>query len=76
MSTDEPSPDASARYLKLLASPLRAPLVEMQRRATDSVAQIIDAYGLDVFNRVWTSPHLVPLKSETSASEVWQRRFG
>ncbi|MFD8897549.1 zinc-dependent metalloprotease [Streptomyces ardesiacus] len=76
VSTDEPSPHASARYLKLFTSPLRTPVVDLQRRATDSVAQIIDAEGLDVFNRVWTTPDLVPLKSETSTPELWRRRFG
>ncbi|MET8948798.1 hypothetical protein ABZX30_36110, partial [Streptomyces sp. NPDC004542] len=76
VSTDEPSPDASARYLTLYTSPLRAPIVEMQRRATDSVTQIIDTYGLEGFNRVWTTPDLVPLKAETSAPEIWQKRFG
>ncbi|MDQ0810209.1 hypothetical protein QFZ63_001923 [Streptomyces sp. B3I7] len=76
VSTDEPSPHASARYLKLFTSPLRTPVVELQRRATDSVAQIIDAEGLDAFNRVWTTPALVPLKSETTTPEQWRRRFG
>lgn len=58
MSTVEPSPEASTRYLRLSTSPLRTPHGEMQRRATDSVAQIIDACGLDAVNRIWTTPIL------------------
>ncbi|QNP74956.1 hypothetical protein IAG44_39770 [Streptomyces roseirectus] len=74
--TDKPSPYASARYLKLFNSRLRTQIVEVQRRATDSVARIIATEGLDAFNRVWTTPTLVPLKSETSTPELWRRRFG
>lgn len=76
VSTDEPSPDASDRYLGLFKSPARMSVVELQRRATDSVAQIIDAEGLDAFNQVWLNPDLVPLKSETVTPELWRRRFG
>ncbi|MFF4978616.1 zinc-dependent metalloprotease [Streptomyces sp. NPDC001046] len=76
MSTDEASARASDRYLKLHASPMRAKAVEQQRRATDSVARLIDTQGLDTFNRVWTDPTLVPTKAETGTPDLWQRRFG
>ncbi|MEK8146335.1 zinc-dependent metalloprotease [Streptomyces sp. M10(2022)] len=39
------------------------------------MAEIIAMVGLDAFNRVWTTPDLVPLKSETSTPELWLRRF-
>ncbi|MER6714624.1 zinc-dependent metalloprotease [Streptomyces sp. NPDC000877] len=76
VSTDEASAHASDRYLKLHASPMRAKAVEQQRRATDSVARLIDTQGLDTFNRVWTDPTLVPTKAETGTPDLWQRRFG
>ncbi|WP_030745713.1 hypothetical protein [Streptomyces sp. NRRL S-31] len=75
VSTDVPSPTASARYLKLFNSPLRTRVVERQRRATDNVAEIITGFGLDTFNLVWTRSELVPRTSDTITPEAWKRRF-
>jgi hypothetical protein len=76
VSTDEASAHASDRYLKLHASPMRARAVEQQRRATESVARLIDTRGLDTFNRVWTDANSVPTNAETGTPDLWQRRFG
>ncbi|MFE9687160.1 hypothetical protein [Streptomyces sp. NPDC006285] len=74
--TGEISPHATLRYRALAETPQRAAALEHMTAATDSVAQIIDTKGLAMFNRVWTTPELVPLKSEASAPELWRRRFG
>ncbi|MFJ2509843.1 hypothetical protein ACIQJX_26400 [Streptomyces griseoviridis] len=55
VSIDEPSADASALYLKISRSPLRSKAIEKNRRALASVTSIIDATGLEAFNRVWTA---------------------
>ncbi|WP_328980597.1 hypothetical protein [Streptomyces canus] len=55
VSTDEASPHATRRYRKLFASPHRHAAVEQFRRASDTVGQIIDSYGLDAVNRSGTT---------------------
>ncbi|MEU7322593.1 zinc-dependent metalloprotease [Streptomyces griseoviridis] len=72
ISTDTPSPDASADYLKIFSSPARTKAVEVQRQATHAVAGIIDRVGVSAFNRVWADPDLVPLTSETASPESWE----
>ncbi|MFF3487284.1 hypothetical protein ACFYXC_28970 [Streptomyces sp. NPDC002701] len=73
--TGEVSPHATLRYRALVETPQRAETLKYLNAAADSVGQIINATGLDTFNRIWTTPDLVPLKSETSTSELWQQRF-
>lgn len=75
VSTDEVSPEASARYRQLVATPEIRALREHLRRAAENVAEIIDTNGLNAFNRVWNCPDLVPLRSEVDAPELWRRRF-
>ncbi|MDQ0904481.1 hypothetical protein QFZ22_000466 [Streptomyces canus] len=76
VSTDEASPHSSRRYRKLAASPHRHAAVEQFRRACDTVSQIINSHGLDVFNQVWHRPDLVPTQKETSDDvAAWQARF-
>ncbi|MGW2652157.1 hypothetical protein ACWC1D_00620 [Streptomyces sp. NPDC001478] len=74
--TGEISPHATLRYRNLVETRQRAEDQEYFNLAADSVSQVIDNQGLDAFNQVWTTPDLVPLKSETSRPELWQRRFG
>ncbi len=74
VSTDEVSASASDRYRKLYDHPLRKPLMEMQRRATSHVTQLIEKEGISFFNRVWSDPRRVPMKSDTSA-ELWYQRL-
>jgi coenzyme F420 biosynthesis associated uncharacterized protein len=38
------------------------------------VRGVIDLVGMDGFNRVWTSPETLPLKSELAAPEAWVAR--
>ncbi|MFJ4623673.1 hypothetical protein [Streptomyces sp. NPDC088812] len=74
--TGEISPHATLRYRDLAETRQRVETLKYLNLAADSVAQVIDTEGLDAFNRVWTTPDLVPLKSEASRPELWQRRFG
>ena len=71
----EISPHATLRYRALAETAQRAKTLAYFNKATDSVARIIDTEGLNTFNRVWTTPELVPLQAETSTPELWQRRF-
>ncbi|MFE9601474.1 hypothetical protein [Streptomyces hokutonensis] len=76
VTTDEASPHASARFLKVFASPQRLAAGELYRRAVDNVARIINAEGLDAFNAVWTTPDLVPTAGEAADGlATWPARF-
>ena len=76
VTTDEASPHASARFLKVFASPQRMAAVELYRQAVDNVAQIINTEGLDAFNTVWKTPDLVPTAEETADGlAAWRARF-
>ncbi|UFQ99874.1 hypothetical protein KBP30_00935 [Streptomyces sp. Go40/10] len=74
--TAEISPHATLRYRSLAETSHHREVLKRLSTASDSVAQIIDAAGLDVFNQVWTTPSLVPKKSETRTPELWCARFG
>ncbi|MEU9167707.1 hypothetical protein AB0D34_07920 [Streptomyces sp. NPDC048420] len=77
VSIDEPSPLASDRYRRLFTMPHRLVAVEGHRRAAACVAETVDAYGLDVFNQVWTDPDRVPLREETKGDlAAWTARAG
>ena len=36
--------------------------------------QVIEAVGMDGFNRVWTSPETLPTKAEIAQPSLWVRR--
>ncbi|MFF5538518.1 hypothetical protein ACFY71_39735 [Streptomyces cinerochromogenes] len=72
----EISSHATPRYRTYADTPGRAEALEFLNRAADSVAQIIDTKGLGAFNAIWSNPELVPLKSETTAPELWHKRLG
>ncbi|MFJ6898243.1 zinc-dependent metalloprotease [Streptomyces hokutonensis] len=76
VTTDEASPHASARFLKVFTSPQRMAAVELYRQAVDNVARIINTEGLDAFNTVWTTPDLVPTTEEVADGLTgWPARF-
>ncbi|UFQ99792.1 hypothetical protein KBP30_00405 [Streptomyces sp. Go40/10] len=74
--TAEISPHATPRYRAYADTPGRAEALKYLTTAIDSVSRIVDAKGLDTFNEVWSSPELVPLKSEAATPELWLKRFG
>lgn len=73
--TGEISPHATFRYRNIAASPQRAAAQARWNTATECVAEIIAAIGVDTFNRVWTRPELVPRTSESGTPELWRQRF-
>ncbi|MEU0027421.1 hypothetical protein [Streptomyces sp. NPDC006335] len=75
VSTDKPSPEASDRYRKLFAMPMRLKVIEEYRRACDSIARIIDVHGLAALNKIWTNPDLVPRRKETDDLVAWTARL-
>jgi coenzyme F420 biosynthesis associated uncharacterized protein len=40
------------------------------------VQTIVDEAGMDVFNRVWTSPETLPVKEELADPQLWLERVG
>jgi uncharacterized protein (DUF2342 family) len=40
------------------------------------VRTVVEAVGMDGFNRVWTSPDLLPTLAEIRAPRVWVARTG
>lgn len=73
--TAEISPHATRRYRALAETSQRNESLAYFEAAADSVGRIIEAQGLNAFNRIWTAPELVPLRSESSTPELWQQRF-
>ncbi|MEE4495114.1 hypothetical protein [Streptomyces sp. BE230] len=73
--TAEISPHATLRYRALAETPQRNEHLRYFNSAADSVGKIIEVRGFDAFNRLWTTPDLVPLTTETGRPELWLRRF-
>ncbi|HEY8986638.1 MAG TPA: zinc-dependent metalloprotease [Streptomyces sp.] len=71
---DEVRPNSSARNRKFKSS-LREVARMRQRHAVADITQIVSAHGLSGFNRVWTTPDLVPLRSESKTPDTWPCRF-
>ncbi|MCX5328143.1 hypothetical protein [Streptomyces sp. NBC_00140] len=67
----------SLRYRAVAEAQQTKEAVAFVERARDNTGKIINAYGIDAFNRVWTSRDLVPTSEETDdAIAIWQARFG
>lgn len=70
------SPYATVRCRNLWENPQRLALATHHLKGAEAVAGIITTLGLDAFNRVWTTPALVPLHAETYGDGAsWQARF-
>ncbi|MBQ0855447.1 zinc-dependent metalloprotease [Streptomyces sp. BH-SS-21] len=68
------SPDASELWRELASHSAPEEIKAGLLRSTGAVAQLIDAVGLDVFNRVWTEPDLLPTMADGDP-EAWRQRF-
>jgi hypothetical protein len=75
VSTGELSPHASLRFRALQDSARGRGTRAFFDQARDSVGDIIAEHGLDVFNRVWENPGLVPTTEVQGDPAAWQARF-
>ncbi|MFE7133840.1 zinc-dependent metalloprotease [Streptomyces sp. NPDC057638] len=73
--TDTTSPRASARHREVVTEDTHRAQLRHLDQAADGVEGAIDRLGLDTFNRIWTSPDLIPLEQETGMPEQWWGRW-